>query len=102
MMIIDENGTIELLDGTLKPIESVDPVYKARNALGLPLGEWLYAPDTGHNLNAYKTVKATPAKMEEFTKAVRLYLAPYGDQIVSRYLNRGQISLSLDITKDKS
>lgn len=102
MMIIDESGAIELLAGTLKPVESKDPVYKARNALDLPLGEWLYAPKAGHNLNAYKSVKATPAKMEEFTKAVKLYLAPYGDEVTSRYLTRGQISLSLDITKDKT
>lgn len=102
MMIIDEDGLIQLEDQTLKTVESKDPVYKARNALGLPYGSWLYAPTTGHNLEAYKTAKATPAKMEEFTKAVRLYLAPYGDKVTSRYLSRGQISLSLDITKDKT
>lgn len=100
-MIIDEDGLIQLESQTLKPVDSKDPVYKARNALGLPYGSWLYAPTTGHNLEAYKNAKATQSKLEEFTKSLKLYLAPYGDQVTSRYLQRGKINLALDITKDK-
>jgi hypothetical protein len=102
MIIVDSDGNFEVEPGTLKPIVSTNPVYGARMALGLPQGEWLYAPaDVGHTLSNYKRVKATPAKTEEFQKAVKLYLAPYGDDVISRYLTRGNIILDLNITKAK-
>ena len=102
MIVVNEAGEFQVEDGTLKPVVSNNPVYGARMALGLPLGEWLFAPTQGHTLANYRNVKATPAKIEEFQKAVKLYLAPYGDEVISRYLQRGQIDLNLNITKAKS
>jgi len=100
MIIIDENGEFSLEVGTLNPITSDHPVFKARIALGLPLGEWLYAPTNGHQLEQYRRAHASDAKKEEFLKNVKLYLKPYGPEVIARYTARGALSLNLKITKE--
>ena len=100
MTIIDENGFFKVDPGTLKTIESNHPAYKARIALALPRGDWLYAPTKGHDLKPYQNAKASKPKIEEFQKSVKLYLAPYGPDVVSRFTARGSLSLQVLITKE--
>ena len=98
--IIDQSGLIKVVDNTIKPIKGDNPAYRARIALALPLGGWLFAPTAGHSLNQFKTVKASPSNVENFQKAARLYLDPYGPQVVSRYLARGVEALTVDVSKE--
>lgn len=100
MSVIDEHGNFKVESHSLKTIEEAHPVWKARIAIALPKGEWLYAPTKGHDLAIYQTQKETPAKVEEFQKNVRLYLAPYGPDITSRFISRGRLSLQVLITKE--
>ena len=100
MMIVDGDGKIAVADNTLNPVLSDHPVFKARNALALPQGDWLYAPKSGHALKPYSRRHATPTVVEEFQKVVRLYLAPYGPEVTNRFITRGALSLQLNITKE--
>lgn len=100
MTIVDENGKFKVLEGTLKTVENIHPVYKARIALALPKGAWLHAPDSGHELSIYAQSKATPEKVEEFQKSAKLYLTPYGPQVTNVFVNRGLLSLQINITRE--
>jgi hypothetical protein len=100
MSVIDENGLFKVEPGTLKTVDEAHPVWKARIALALPKGQWLFAPTKGHDLVTYQTVKESATKVEEFQKSVRLYLAPYGPEVVSRFTARGSLTLQLKITKE--
>lgn len=100
MTIVDENGNFKVLDGTLKPVDSVHPVHKARVAVALPKGSWLHAPDQGHDLTGYAKQRATPEKVEEFQKLLKLYLTPYGPEVTHLFIRRGQLSLQINITRE--
>ena len=100
MTIVDENGNLKVLDGTLKSVESAHPVHKARVAIALPKNTWLHAPDQGHELTPYAQQKATPEKVEEFQKLLKLYLNQYGPQVTGLFFRRGQLSLEVKITKE--
>ena len=100
MPIVDENGLIVVETGSLKPVESNHPAYKARNDVALPQGAWLYAPADGHDLDKFKNAKATQANAEEFEKSARFYLNKYGADVISRLIKRGQASFDINITKD--
>jgi hypothetical protein len=100
MIIVDGNGNFALVPGTLKPIESTNPVYNARIALALPVGSWLYAPKSGHQLAIYDTIKATPANQDAYQKSLELYLKPYGPEVLARITGRGMEQLQELITKE--
>jgi hypothetical protein len=100
MTIIDEYGNFKVEAGTLKPVESAHPVHKARIAVALPKGAWLHAPDEGHELASYAQSKATPEKVEEFQKLLKLYLTRYGQQVTGLFIKRGQLSLEINITRE--
>jgi hypothetical protein len=100
MDTVDENGRINVTDGSLTPIESDHPVWKARNALALGQGQWLYAPLNGHDLAKYENVKATESKIQEFEKTVQFYLQSYGPQVQDRFAKRGALSIKTLITRE--
>jgi hypothetical protein len=100
MIIVDENGNYKLVDGSLKPVTSEHPVHKARIALGLPIGEWLFAPTVGHDLKQYKNVKASESMKSEFQKSVALYLKDFGPDVVSVFTDRGVLTEKLEIRED--
>lgn len=100
MLIVDKDGFIVTDAGTLKPTESEHPVWKARNAVALDKGGWLYAPEKGHELKIYSQKKQTLDKAEEFQKAAVLYLQPYGPDVVSRLIKRGEASFNINITRE--
>ena len=100
MSIVDENGQFAVLPGTLKTIESNHPIYKARIAIALDQGAWLYAPTKGHTLNTYKLKKASPETVESFQKEAKLYLAPYGPIVVQQMISRGTVGVKFLITKE--
>lgn len=100
MAIVDENGKYKTEDGSLKVVQSEHPVHKARVAIALDKGAWLYAPANGHSLGVYTTQRATQQKVEEFQKMAKLYLAPYGPQVVGRFIKRGELSLEINITRE--
>lgn len=100
MPVVDSDGNFEVDSGTLSPILDNNPAYKARIAVGLPIGSWLHAPASGHDLDTYKKQKATESKIIEFQKALVLYLQPYGPQIADRFAARGTIGLRVRVTKE--
>jgi hypothetical protein len=100
MPIIDELGRFRVIEGTLKPIESEHPVYKARIAVAIDKGSWLHAPATGHTLGVYAKGKATAQKSDEFQKSAALYLAPYGPEVIGRLVKRGELSIAFRITRE--
>ena len=100
MSIVNEDGLIATEPNTLKPRQDAHPVWKARNAIALSKGKWLYAPDKGHDLDQYANQKCTIDKIDEFEKSVRFYLSPYGPEITDRIINRGTLGLSINITKE--
>ena len=100
MPIIDENGLIVVENGSLKASESNHPVFKARNAIALPKGGWLYAPENGHELTQFDTAKATSSKAEEFEKTALLYLQKYGPEVAAKLIKRGEAAFSFNITKE--
>lgn len=100
MPIVDENGLIALEENSLEPKESAHPVWKARNALALPKGGWLYAPNEGHELEPFTRAKATQANAEEFEKTALLYLQEYGPEVASKLIKRGEAAFSIEITKE--
>ena len=100
MFIVDKDGFITTDQGTLKPTESAHPVWKARNAIALDKGSWLYAPEKGHELGIYANKKQTSDKAEEFQKAAVLYLQPYGPDVISRLIKSGEASFNIDITRE--
>jgi hypothetical protein len=95
--IIDEQGNYRTVGGSLYPTTSTHPVYKARVSLALPQNTWLYAPTSGHNFDAYKNAKATPEKILEFEKNVKLYLKPYGPSVTSIFTGRGKLEIDFTI-----
>lgn len=99
MIIVDEEGNYALDPGTLRPLTSNHPVYKARIALGLPIGEWLFAPTTGHDLNNYQRAQASNKKTLEFQKSVALYLKDFGPEVVNVFTARGVFTESLEIAE---
>lgn len=96
-MIVDQFGQFQLLNDSLKPAESEAPIYRARVAMALPKGKWLYGPEQGHELDAYKRVKMTDAKREEFQKMLTSYLDPYGPDVVDRLVKRGEFQIQLQV-----
>jgi hypothetical protein len=66
--IIDENGLIEVIPGTVQAIKGDNPAYRARIALALPLGAWLYAMEEGHTLNQYSNVKASQSNFQNWKR----------------------------------
>lgn len=100
MAVVDELGRFLVDEGTLKVMESAHPVYKARIAIALDKGAWLHAPTKGHELAVYAQRRASVSKLEEFEKSAKLYLAPYGPEVVERMIRRGQLSFNLNITKE--
>lgn len=100
MFTVNEDGMIKRDGATLKLLVDEHPVWKARNALALGVGEWLYAPQRGHTFAQFKNVHASEDKIEEFQKVVRQYLVPYGPEITERYIERGQVGLSINITRE--
>lgn len=100
MRIIDENGNYEREGTTLKPKVSNHPVHKARVAVALGQGSWLYFPDEGHGLAVYAQAKASDMRKDEFEKVLKLYLQKYGAETVDRFIKRGILSLRLNITKE--
>lgn len=100
MPIIDENGQIKVEAGTLQVIQSEHPVYKARNAIALPQGSWLYAPESGHDLDQYKQKKGSLSNAEEFQKSALLYLKPYGAEVAGRLIKRGEASFNIEISRE--
>jgi hypothetical protein len=100
MDTIDENGKIRVDEGSMQPIQSEHPVWKARNALALGKGKWLYAPNNGHDLAVYERAKATDSKIQEFEKTVVFYLDSYGPEVTSRFTGRGKLSIQALITRE--
>jgi hypothetical protein len=98
--IVDDKGNYALSEGTLLPLTSDNPVYKARIALALPVGKWLYAPAVGHTLDVYRTRKASSATVEEFQKTLKFYLQPYGPVVTNTFVTRGTLKQSINITKE--
>jgi len=97
---IDVDGKIIVDEGTLNPKSSEHPVWLARVALALNKGDWLYAPNSGHELKRFNNVKATESKIQEFEKEVKFYLSPYGPQITDRFTSRGVSSIQALITRE--
>ena len=100
MTIIDENGRFKLLPGTLKTVEGDNPAYRARIALALSKGSWMFAPAEGHNLDQYARAKATDQNKLAFQKEAELYLRPYGPEVVARLSSRGTLILEETVTKE--
>lgn len=99
VQVIDPNGFVEVIPGTVKPIKGDNPAYRARIALALPVNTWLYAPGSGHNLKQFDIAKASDSNKENFIKSVKLYLAPYGPSVISRYIARGLAGITTEVTK---
>lgn len=97
MPIIDGSGNYVTTNGSLSPKQSTHPAFKARVAIALPLGEWLYAPTSGHSLKPYLKQKATPDKVQEFQKSARLYLKPYGPTVTDVFIGRGALEIDFTI-----
>lgn len=100
MPVVDENGLFLTKPGTLNVIELDNPVYRARIAIALPINRWLYAPASGHTLDQYKNVKASAVNQDLFEKSLRLYLSPYGPDVVGRFTSRGNSQLQIVVTKE--
>ncbi len=100
MPIVNSLGLIEVVNNSLTASESEHPVWKARNAIALEKGKWLYAPEKGHELGVYARDKQTPEKAEEFAKSAALYLKGYGPQVVETLVSRGAAEFKINITKE--
>lgn len=98
--VIDSHGLIVRQPNSLQPVKADNPAYRARIALALPQGAWLYAPTAGHTLDQFKKAKTTDASRENFGKIAKLYLAPYGAQVTSIYLARGIEALTVTVSKE--
>jgi hypothetical protein len=100
MIVIDQNGRYAYVAGTKVPQTSDHPVYKARVALALPQGSWLYSPTSGHQLARFARVKETQAKIDEFQKELVHYLSKYPAVAKDRLVARGSVTLSLEIKQE--
>ena len=100
MIIINTDGENEYAQGTKTLKESDHPVYQARIELALGQNTWCYAPSNGHQLGKYSNAKQTDGNMSQFQKELALYLEKYGPQVTQLLIQRGQISLNLEIAED--
>jgi hypothetical protein len=97
MNYIDGNGDYAFIPGTRRLDSSDHPVYRARNEVALGQGEWIHAPERGHQLARFKTVKQSQSKVEEFRKELALYLSKYGPKVTDALVTRGGVTLTLEI-----
>lgn len=88
MIIVDQNGNIATVPGTLVPTDSEHPVYQARIAVALEIGGWALAATSGQNLKRFKQKKASAANVDEFRKELTAYLKKYGAQVTNLISNR--------------
>lgn len=99
MIIVDGNGNIQTLPGTLVPAQSDHPVYKARIAVALGIGAWALAATSGQNLARFKNKKASASNVDEFNKELKSYLAPYGATLVSQVQSRQFTEADFNVPK---
>lgn len=98
--IIDQDGVIEVVPGTIQAITGDNPAYRARIALALGQGTWLYALSQGHQLNLYNNVKASQSNFQNWQKAVIQYLKPYGAIATDVFLARGVEALTTQVNQE--
>lgn len=98
--IIDSDGIIEMVPGTLQPVAADNPAYRARIAMALPINSWLYALTSGHQLKQFEDVKASQSNFQNYKKAVILYLKPYGPSVTDTFLARGVEGLTIQVNQE--
>lgn len=98
--VIDSNGLIVVTPGTVQAVRVDNPAYRARIALALPVGAWLCAPSAGHSLDQFKNVKASDSNRENYMKSAKKYLAPYGPDVISRFIERGVEGLTIQVSQE--
>jgi hypothetical protein len=99
MIVINQNGQYAFQPGTKLPLTATHPVYRARVAIALPQGAWLYAPAAGHHLSRFARVKQTQAQVDAFQKELLQYLSVYPAHQISRLIAREGVSLNLEIAE---
>jgi hypothetical protein len=98
--IIDQNGVIEVIPGTIQAIKGDNPAYRARIALALGQGTWLYALSSGHQLNQFNNVKASQSNFQNWQKSAIQYLKPYGAIATDVFLARGVEGLTTQVNQE--
>jgi hypothetical protein len=97
MPIIDGDGKYVYVDNTRMLKTSSHPVYRARIEVALGLGEWIGAPNAGHQLARFKRVRESQHQVEEFQKALSFYLENYSPDVLDALVTRGGVTLNLNI-----
>lgn len=100
MIIIDQNGEYEFLNGTRTLKTSDHPAHQARLELGLPRGEWLYGQSSGHELNKFKRSKQSDSQILSFRKEVALFLNKYDPEISELFIKREGVGMDLQINDE--
>ncbi|MGZ3687132.1 MAG: hypothetical protein ACXWPM_00070 [Bdellovibrionota bacterium] len=99
MPIIDETGKYVYLPNTRILATSSRPVYRARIEVALPQGDWIGAPTSGHQLIRFKRVRESQHQIEEFQKALELYLNKYNPDVIDTLVTRGGVTMDLNIAE---
>jgi|GEM_PF-5173317 len=96
-LIIDFDGEYVYEPDSRALKTSSSNVYKANIELSLPLGEWVYSPNSGHGLKKYLKSGAREETVESLNKEARLYLDKYEAEIVDQAISRGKSETKIKI-----
>jgi hypothetical protein len=98
--IIDSSGNYAFVPGTRTLQQSDHPVFEARIEVALGQNTWPYAPNAGHTLARFQNEGQSDDKVEEFQKELLYYLDGYGPDVVDLLVERGGVSIDLNISED--
>ncbi len=96
-LVVDFDGEYAYEPNSKVLKKSDSNVFKANIELSLSLGEWVYAPNSGHTLKKYLKRGATEEVVESLNKEARLYLGKYDAEVVKEAISRGRSETQIKI-----
>jgi len=100
VIIIDENGDYELIEGTKTLKTSDHPVFQAQIELNIATKKWIGAPNAPAPLAKFERTKQSEQNIQLYDKELRFYLQKYSPEEIEIAVSRQAVTFTGIVRED--